>query len=395
MKKNRTLCYILLLGILFFLSSCNPNNRINIENHCIPPITDFAYYAGSGDYEGMRDPYPDNPVLPPEPWKPVTEIDLTLPLLLGIRSYPNNDYEAWFFEAGLSGLTRTNNNSIYIQKKDANDPIPVVLHELFRPADRPIMFIRPDNSVWFSYDGLSRVNNIILGKYNDSTKEILPVTKLNSIDHNPIAFTVVIMDYLSGDFWFIVPNGYIYSYDPDSDILTKHIHIGQKSPAGAVIGPNGNIYIYAYSHEYSSDGAPQAIFEYSSDNETIEQILFPLDYSGYFPNLFIDQSGRLWVSSSGWREPGGEWYQMLRSPLFYDSRGYINDWGVSENWWPPKVEFESPKNLIWFTGILGTYSLDFTEGKWCWVSTSSQLFQDSTGKLWLFAEDILFTYSQK
>lgn len=381
MKRNKVLIYFTLFfcGQLF-LTACEPVHETNNENSCIPAYTEFAYFAGEGT------PYPEEPVLPPDPWTLETIIDLeeSSPIFLGVRILPNNVYEFW--------LMAWWEDTIYTLKSDDYELRPVNLNE---SISKPYLymddvFIMSDNSVWTTHDLIFGSNSSILGKYNDITNEIVPVDKLVDINHNTTWDTQVLLNQQKDQFWFLVPYGNIYSYDPSSDTLEKHMAIGDKLPGGAEIAPGGNIYIYSYRHENSNQGAPDALFEYSPNEESIKQIPFSLNSISHPVNLFIDKSERLWVDSEGWMEPGGTWYQMLHSPLFLSTRGEINDWGGVWHWFPPSVEFEGPEDVLWFSGLGGTYSLSVSEGTWCWVSTYHQIEIDSLGNIWMVADGKLY-----
>ena len=378
MKKVKPNHVILIIGIQCLVAACVPEPRSITNNACIPPLTDFAYYAGQGT------PYPDEPVAPPDPWMIEATIDLKSPVLLGVRKLSKNVNELWFLE----GWELDSQKQVYVFNTDEAELKTVVLNDTFSGFFYSVkdILIAPDNSVWTVH---FYSNNPILGKYDEVTNEIIPVSILSEIEHNSSGQTIVLMHQQTGVFWFLVPYGYIYSYDPASDTLDKHISIEEKYPGGAVIMPDGNIYIYALSYEDTKHGAGDALFLYSPEEETIKQVSLYLERNIYPISLYLDLSERLWMGSYGWREPDGTWYQTVRSPLFVQAVGEPGG-DRPLHWFPPDIEFETTDGLLWFAGAGGTYSLDFTTGEWCWVSTFSNLEKDADGNLWMVADKELY-----
>jgi hypothetical protein len=376
MSKGKTLA--IFLGAVCILTACT--SKSNPQLACIPPFTDFAYYTGQGT------PYPDKPIAPPSPWMSDATVDLNLPELLGIRILPNQVKEFWFWDASL--LTRNQNarqQQLFVFNSDEPDLKPVLLDtglaEFAYPVEK--LFVAPDNSVWVVHRTSAQSQVAILGKYNEQIGRIVPVKKLDKMEHYFNYQTVVLMDEKTGMFWLLVPFGYIYSYDPSSDTLVQHISISDMEPTAAVFTTDGKIYMYINQYGSPDYETHDALFLFSPQTETIEYVPVGLEVDFYMKNLFIDHSGRLWTDVFGWREPDGKWYQMVRSPVFV--LPFVEAGGDRlYHWIPPIIRFETSHDVFWFTNSQGgTYSLDFKKGEWCWVSTSSQREQDASGDLWM------------
>lgn len=357
------------------------------DNACIPPLTDFAYYAG----QGTR--YPEKSVVPPVPWTMEATIELQTPALLGVRTLPNNINEFWFLERFTLGSEKNAQNQVYIFRTDEAELKPVVLDQIFLSSLFPVneIYISKDNSVWTTHFTISYSKNPILGKYDEINNEILPVAKLFKISHHSFLPTLVLFDQNNDMFWFLVPYGHIYSYDPVTDTLEKHISVGEKEFGGAAVTPDGKVYIYALRYERTSDGAGDALFLYSPTDETLERVNYYLERNYRPISLYIDQTENLWMGSNGWMKPDGTWYQTVKSPLFVQATGEPAG-DRFYHWFPPDIEFETSDGMLWFTGRGGTYSLDVEKGQWCWVSTFSNLEQDPNGNLWLMADGKLYKY---
>jgi len=386
MKKAKI--YLISLTILCCVTSC-----VSIENKetaCIPPLTNFAYFTGQAT------PYPDTSVAPPAPWVSEAVVELDYPVLLGVRVLPTKkENEFWIWDADLWSPDQNSHQQLFIFRTDEAGLKPVLLDDALVEFVFPLekLFIAPDNSVWVVQQTSKYSEVPILGKYDDVTGRILPVVKLGEIQHHLDYQTIVLMDENTGVFWFLVPYGFIYSYDPASNTLVQHISIEDKHPTGAAMTPDGNIYIYLLRHGSPTE-QQDALYLYSPRNESVEYITIGLEVDFYNKDLFVDHAGRLWLGSFGWREMDGKWYQTLRSPLFVLPSVEAGGERLY-HWVPPSVRFETPNDFFWFTSSQGgTYSLDFRKGEWCWVSTSSYLQKDSDGNLWLMVGQQLFRLSE-
>ena len=388
---NKKLYYkIILVGIIYLLTACETKAESipTVENTCIPPINEFSYYAGLGNQ------YPEKSVAPSSPWTMEATIELQTPLLLGVRTLANNVTELWLYEQFPLGSKRNSQNQIYVFRTDEKELKPVVLDEIFLNSLIPIteIYITKDNSIWTTDRTTSYSKTPILGMYDELNNELLPVEKLYGISHHSSYATHVLFDKNHNLFWFLVPYGYIYSYDPVTGTLEKHISIGEKEIGGAVATADGKIYIYALEYEYTSAGAGDALFLYSPTDETLEQVRYYLERNDKAINLYFDQDERLWMGSNGWMEPDGTWYQTVKSPLFIRAVGEL----VGDHFYhyfPPNIEFETSDGLLWFSGggtRMGTYSLDLENEEWCWVSTSSETEMDNDGNLWMLVDNKLY-----
>ena len=387
---------IILLSVICLLTACGTKSEPETipENSCIPPLDEFAYYAGSGNL------YPEESVIPPAPWTMVAPIELRAPILLGARTLTDNVTELWFSEDYPLAGERNTQNQIYIFRTDNKELTAVTLDEVFMNSSSPVgkIYITKDNLVWTSvrYQSTSKIP--ILGKYDEINNKLRPVEKLYNVPYHSTYATLVLFDSNNNLFWFFVPYGDIYSYDPVTDTLKKHISIGEKHISGAVIRSDGKIYIYASRYEYTSDGAGDALFLYSPADETLEQVRYYLERNYQAINLYIDEDKRLWMGSNGWMEPDGTWYQIVKSPLFIRAVGQPDSGDHIFHYFPPNVEFETSDGLLWFTGTGGmrggTYSLNFENEDWCWVSTSSNTIMDNGGNLWMVVDDKVYKRSE-
>lgn len=391
MKREKK-CFVILATLCYFLAACVPAE--NVSTKCIPPLTDFAYFAGQGS------PYPEQPVAPPGPWIADITIDLKSPVLLGVRLLPNNTKEFWIWDWETSRLSQAESNELtqgmFVFRTDGTGLNPVLLDKTLTRFALPVkkIFIAPDNSVWVVHQTSENVHVPILGRYDEAQGQIIPVATLGKIKSYSFYQATVLMDEKTSLFWVLVPYDHIYSYDPDSDTLVQHIAITDINPTSATITPDGKIYIYSHKHEYSKYETADALFLYSPQKESIVNIPVGLELDFQRKNLFIDNSGRLWLGSFGWKESTDKWYQTLRPAIFVLSEAEPG-FGRIHHWVSPDIKFESPDNTLWFSGAGGIYSLDFNQGKWCWVSTSTNLEQDTNGNLWILFSNQFFRLSPK
>ncbi len=329
MKKRKKI-YPTSLAILCLLAACIPTG--SRETTCIPPLTNFAYYTGHGT------PYPDNPINPPATWVSEAVLELNYPLLLGVRVLPKNEKEFWIWDAGLWSPDQILQQQLFTFRTEDASLKPILVDDALVEFAFPIekLFIAPDNSVWVIHRTSKRSLVPILGKYEEATGKVFPVKKVGEIEHYLDYQTIVLMDETTGVFWFLVPYGYIYSYDPALNVLEKHISISDMNPTAATMTSDGKIYMYLFRQGSPNDEEHDALFLYTPQTETMEYIVVGLEVDLYKKNLFIDHAGRLWAGSFGWREPDGRWYQTVRSPLFVLA--------AAESEWRENLSLGSPGN---------------------------------------------------
>jgi len=336
-------------------------------------------------------PYPSKPIAPLEPWLLERNFDIPYPSFLGVRVLLNGEKEFWFWESEIFSSKQSMQQKLIVLNTDDSRSKVVSIDEGLSGYSFPIakLFIAPDNSVWVVHPTFLNSQVPILGKYDETTNSIVPIEKVSEIKHYLHYQTTVLMNEKTGVFWFLVPYGYIYSYDPVSNSLTRHISLADMHPASATIASDGNLFIYLHKYGSSESEVLDALFLYDPQTEIMKYVTIGLEVDNYSKNLFIDHAGRLWADSFGWREPDGKWYQTIRPPEFVLA---AVDGGGDRNyhWAPPDIKFEMPNDILWFSGPGGTYSLDFNRGDWCWVSTSSQLQKDSDGNLWLMVENKIY-----
>lgn len=372
-----------LLCLICLLSSCVPGTPE--ESVCIEPETTFAFRA-----DQHVTPYPGVDIPPASPWVLEESIPLDYPELLAVRKLGHNTTEFWIwndFEEENSSL------ALHVFRSDTSEWRTVALDDNLPGIFSPILALHvlPDNSVWAVHNLWATTNVVILGKYDETTETIKPVRNLIEVrSRDDTERPIVLLDNKKSIFWFLVPYGFIYSYDPSPDVLTRHISISDLDLRDAAITQNGDIYIL---NDDRSLEQTNVLFLYSPQTKTIEPVFWQLEPQPYYGfNLLADHADRLWFGSFGWMESEGIWYQLLRSPLFVTTNLDLGG-PRTFRWLPPRIMLESPNNVFWFSGPNGLFSLDFNKGEWCWVSTfRSNIVQDSDGNLWIIGDGKVYRH---
>ena len=375
--KKKTL--LVAFGVLCLLTSCSPETIG--EQNCIEPETIFAYRA-----DGEVPRYPGSEIHPANPWVQVASVPLESPQLLAVRRIDDNATELWLWNwLSAPGPSK----QLYVYRTDDGSLKAVALDDSLT-ATKPVeaLYVLPNNSVWAVHSRRASSDVSILGKYDETMESIKPVKALEGINGPNADKTIVVMDSRTSVFWFLVPFDHIYSYDPYTDSLVRHMSIKSLDPIDAAIASNGQIYIlnnYLTTYQQIVEQT-DLLYLYSPSTESIDNVFYRLEENIYQKNLFVDHAGRLWTGSLGWLEPSGIWYQTIRSPLFVTTN--LEGGGARVyRWQPPRIELESPDNTYWFSGPNGLFSLDFQKGEWCWVSTIiSEIAHDAGGNLWIIGD---------
>jgi hypothetical protein len=210
----------------FYLASCgNPTRK---PEDCPASFADYAY----GGSSSMRT------ISLPEKWQTIDEIPAeikTSSLEIAIIRKIRNQTEIWLKGPDSNAyFDRKSENYKYftytIEEKEWRE-ISAVVENTNAFAMR--LFLSQDGSIWAQnfWDVQKSVGNAnqkypILSKFNDSkqTFELVPETQgIQAYNSLNLSWNKI---FYSGDvFWIISQGDSIYSYDPDSIKITKHIEI--------------------------------------------------------------------------------------------------------------------------------------------------------------------------
>jgi hypothetical protein len=379
--------WIVLFAI--FLTACQASMGKQLESAevCISPPETFAYSLNPQD-DYIQ--FPDTSAFLPGQLVSTIESDFEFADIFGIRIQGNHQ-EIWLgarqrkfliydpnleeWDEALFGL----GNRIWIEK-------------LFFTPDGTVFGV-PDLTEHDKPSGFS-----VLSKYNEESKTFEFVKTLQGIPisskSDVYTVTQVVFDSQRGLFWFLVPDDAIYSYDPETQEIEKHINIPGEEEYDileARISGSGKIYFLSYRgfvYAHINGNGNFMLTKFDPVTSLVEQFSLPLLPWPPAYHLFVDRSERIWFGTAGWLDPDGTWYQMFPSPIFLTN---IRFSGLDYRWQSPTIELESKDGRIWMKSANGLVWLDPDEEKWCWCSSrSSNIFEDVDGNLWIVADNKLY-----
>ena len=236
-------------------------------------------------------------------------------------------------------------------------------------------------------DGFSFPNHII-GKFDEERQEFVIVNTNEDVPYGPIVY-----DTKRNLFWIFKDNDGIYSLDP----VTNHVEFWISLPnlyiktlndslsSTVSLGPDGYLYFL-----YSNDTVSNGLFQFIPDTKELKYIYNPLEEIYPPTNLFITNSGDIWINDLGWRDTNEIWYQVVRSQVFINNRQ--SESGYKYAWSYANLIYESSNGALWFRSANGLTELDSKQEKWCWFTTDdvSLLIEDDNKTLWLMAYGKLY-----
>ncbi len=392
------LTYILLF-ILSVVSACSIASDSDLpdditsgvfDEACIPPIKAFAFPVNE-----LRAELSDEQILPPSPWQ--VEIGLPETPNGGEFSYDHISFarsragysEIWVkrqVDFGRKGIQPIPKVQILVYRTDIEEwkLIPETFDK--NSAKSGSIYLEKDGTIWAEFafsnpeTGYFAVFNEADGAFNylKNGKSIPSGNRL--LDGN-------------GIFW-IIHDG-VYSFNPDSGEITQHISIPNLNnysslySSMATFAPDDSIYFVNVTGDQKAELLHFSTKTGNIDSENLSNAFYYLADMAY--SLFVDRSGKLWVSDLGWMEPNGTWYKIIRSPIFITDRA---ESGNKYTWVYPSIVHESSTGLLWFHSENGMAYLNPEKEIWCWFTTEqSNIVEDREGNLWMIAEDNLYRLS--
>lgn len=370
---------------------------------CISPTDTFSYsIVPSGDDRNKL------AVLPSNPWQvdqPLEDImDTTRYSSILTTRFYNSNIEIWMTGFPVSGITNGDqHNQLFIYRP--GDKTWKSISAKIEGTDLYVtnLFVTQDGAVWgqvapSGYDD-TKVD-FVLSKYNEKTE-------LFEFDNNtqgiPVSWkysdglvipSKILLNSQRSTFWILVPEDGVYSYSvasKESKSYTKFPETDKTDMvAEPVFSPDGNIYYLTVGPNVLTND-DVSLYRFIPATADIERISMHLEPWPVVSSVFADQEGRLWFGGIGWRETNGNWYQILRSPIFITNSLWS---GMDYRWKSPNILMESSDNRLWFESENGMVWLDPSDGKWCWFTTvQSNIVEDEEHNLWMIADTKLYKYS--
>jgi len=386
----------ILIAYMVLLVACNniPLHQLlssppteTIVNSCIPPITPFAFSVKPVVPTGQEKRVA---ILPPEPW----QVEAQLPALangalqtsriLSVRT--KNGYSEVWIRRQWTLIGEYNNQAteeLWIYQADTKKW--VSMPEQIGNTDIRIgeLFLAKDGSLW-SHNYISKSGEPLFSIYNERTNRFDLAVGSKGIPDGK-----VVLDQ-NDVFWIIPHQDSIYSYDPSTNIIKQGITLPGLAVYGTALGPDGTIYILKGS-SYLQTSNDEELLHFYPQTDKVDEIGVPFQPPLIFLNLLVDHSGRLWLDDRGWMEPGGAWYEVVRSPIFITNN---LESGSGYQWETPSILLESSDGRLWFQSNNGLAWLDPQKGEWCWFTTyKSNIVEDQQHNLWMIADNKLYEYS--
>jgi ligand-binding sensor domain-containing protein len=132
---------------------------------------------------------------------------------------------------------------------------------------------------------------------------------------------------------------------------------------------------------------PNVLFYY--DPKTTKIMPVQQFSPSFFPNVYADPAGRLWLGGLGWRDPDKiTWYQLVPSPIFITNVQYE---ALAPMLQTPSVDLASSDGRVWFSSDNGMAWMDLQKEQWCWFTTyQSNIVEDAGHNLWMIADRKLY-----
>ncbi|MBN2115480.1 MAG: hypothetical protein JW730_02855 [Anaerolineales bacterium] len=409
--------HALLVFLMFawITGSCNysrpaiastPNN-----NSCISPITSLAY-----PIDGYSKSMQIDQTEPLLPWQ--VEKDIPQPLPLNQLSYNfiepqfvrtvRGETEVWLMSTWGAKDDNSFKHTIYVYQTNSKSwhEVSSIIDEV--PAEIVHLYLGTDGTIWasasreighaYGYSAYAKSTpKFVFGVYDEEKSKFELLDFPERVPLGPIAFN-------NDKFWIFERYGPIYDVDPRNLQITKYIDprtsdLAQSMdlPEHLVSSDNALVFMNDESF-YFLDDTPKyytsqdvTLFHFIPEKNTLEAIpsINRLEGGPPYTDLFADRSGNLWVSDFGWMDKTGEWYQLIRSPVFISTKVEA----TPILWEHPQIVLESSNGLLWFRSTNGMVSLDPQKGEWCWFTTyQSNIVEDSDQNLWMIADNKLYKY---
>lgn len=407
MKPKTLLLLALLLMGLFACVAQNatptsvpvlPTTAITPEV-CLPPIESFIYTDKPDDDK----PVPGETFIvePQSPWMLVAELPpskVVSASLLTSRTI-NGQVELWIKRA----IPDSTESELLIYRTETNDWKLISAMIGNNPISIGKLFVTSDGSLWgaaddFSNSSIHGRDKPALAKYDETAEKFeffAPASAISAarIDTDfRIPYWSVVLKDNKDIFWVLVHHDAIYSFDPTSNVVQKHLDLSDQAIYDAVISPYGEIYYILDLDTYGKRSIEQTpLFKFDPVTGKTEYVRIHLEPWPLYGFPFVDLKGRLWIGNLGFLDRDQKWYLLEKSNVFLTNN---IETSVDFRWKPARPLLESSDGRLWFQSSNGTVWLDLDKQVWCWFTTyQSNIVEDSDHNLWMIADRKLYKLS--
>ena len=266
------------------------------------------------------------------------------------------------------------------------------------------LFLFPDGTVWSNVEWYTWGDNIpnretapVLSRFDENTRQfVIPddmmethLTKEERIAYSHWSWPKIVLGE-GGDFWIFDHYDGLYRYNPIEKATEKRVDWPEYPVYSIALSPDGSLYFSIPKSGSSYAVVEGMILQFVPETDEVIQVDIPDEPWPKFQGMLVDQSGRLWLGSTGYRDIDGDWHLILPDPqVVFDHAG--------EFWWfRPYILTESSDGKQWYIRFIdgggdGTAWYDPKTGEGCQITDyTTNIVEDSNQQLWLLADGKLF-----
>jgi hypothetical protein len=406
MRRYRSLIIFGLVLLLGEASAARIQGQTD-SGECLVTFDVFAYQVSSDRVENIK--------LPNSPWRLVNALSQGLAQEFQFTNQVETTrmtddlHEVW-----VTGYSPQNNPifAVYDLDTQAWEIIPRAIHETsFFVED---LFVLADGDIWgetVSVEpaaGLAMGEVPVLSKFNENTRRFeIPENGMRisvspeeeAYFDRPVLPSAEILYDPQGFFWIVVDFDAIYRYDPDTNRVERIANLPAVPIGDAVLAPDGRVFLLKPSDHVETT---RSLFSFSEGmllevnlgSGNLQMVSGPDETWPIFNGMLVDSIGRLWLGSTGYREPDGTWHLIHPDPeMFFEHAG--------EPWWAlPILMTNSSDGRLWYQKWLdsggsneGTAWYDPKTRQGClFTNAAANIVEDINHRLWMVAGGNLYEY---
>lgn len=245
----------------------------------------------------------------------------------------------------------------------------------------------------------------ILAKFDEKTRQFTIQEDVMNIPFRQEMFygawsvspwPLIVLDELN-TFWVFVNYDGLYSFNPDTNVLEKHVDIIEYPIVDVALAPDGSLFFSKPANQVGSTRAVYGLsqgmlFQFIPQSNEIKALAVPNQGLPGFNGMLVDPNGILYLGATSYRMPNGIW-----NLIHPDIESYFNHAG-DHTWATPKLIFESSDGRLWFNRYLdgsggGTAWYDIETGDGCLFNgEASNIIEDANQTLWMIMGGNLYKY---
>lgn len=403
-KRGTILIFSLLLVFSAILYYNKPYPE-KYDSQCLGSFKEFAYSVPDKNIPPLAE------ILPQDPWK----VDASLPIplddntLVSVEAtrFINGHLEIWLRKDTSKSISQGTTHEYMIYQTNTKGwktisaqvgDTEIYVQKLFVAKDGSIW----GQNAWTTYSNPSGV--FILSKYDEKDGGFKFEENVVSIpaawkDSDGYDYWSNVLIDQDGIFWIFANKDAIFSYDPLSQEMKRHLEIPDFLVSDVALAPNQKIYITREWEFPVFSIQDKEIWEFDPQKGVLKSLGVPSEPWPAYNNILVDRSGRLVLGAVGWLNENGTWQRIYPNPLVYF---WNMNWKGDYRWYTPELILESSDGQLWFRkklddGVpLGMAWLNPKTMNGCWFTTvDTNIVEDQDQNLWMVVDGKLYKYSLK